>query len=495
MRPLVYHHTPGKLFAFASDAHALLRHGAIACEINDERIADFFENRESFDFTSTFFRGLHRLSPAHALLIEDGQLRIWRYWQLDPPQRLTLPSDEAYAEALRAVFSQAVSDRLRSAEPVGAMLSGGMDSGSTVAVAAPLLKAAGAPPLATFSAVSTNPRCVETRAIRAAQTMAHIDPVSISLEDFGAYRDDLAHMTRTMGQPFDTMPWNMAVYIAARRRNIKVVLDGAAGDTLFDADNMVAWNLRRGNLAQAWREARGDRMFYGPNVSVVGALLEGVRYVVVPQFLRDLKASLTAGYRNWAEERASLLSPEFLRQIRNRDRQAAFERKAWVQLDGRFDDRRALVRHRYILTARERYDRIAAQAGIEARDPFLDRRLVEFVLTLPPDQMHKDGWPKIVMRRAMGGLLPDAVRWRVGKEHIGWEFEDALVASGLIEPSPKGLALTSRYLRKRAANGPNRGPGEQLQVACPAPVRYAALWVDQLVKDYLNGVRDEQNWK
>lgn len=492
MRPLVYHHAPGRHFALASDPRALLTHGEIRCEINEERVADFLENRESFDFTSTFFRGIFRLPPAHALMIEDDRLRIWQYWQLEPPSRLHLPSDAAYADALREVFTEAVSARLRSAGPVGSMLSGGMDSGAVVAVASRLLQSHGLPPLSTFSAVSNDPSCVETRAIRAAQTMAHIDPVSIGPDDFPDYAEDLARMIRKMGEPFDVMPWNAAAYLAARRKGIKVVLDGAGGDSLFDADNMVAWNLRRGRLAQAWREARGERMFYGPTVSATETMLIGARHVIVPQGLRDLKRRLGAEARQRAADRASLLAPELMHRIAVHDRREAFKRKISVRLDGRCDDRRALVLHRYILAARERYDRIAAQAGVEARDPFLDRRLIEFVLTLPPEQMLKDGWPKIVMRRAMAGLLPDAVRWRVGKEHVGWQFTEALEATGMIEPTAHGFARAAKFLAVDRVNGASQRKESDLAVAALHPLRYIRLLVEHLEFCVSDGEYDDQ---
>jgi asparagine synthase (glutamine-hydrolysing) len=63
----------------------------------------------------------------------------------------------------------------------------------------------------------------------------------------------------------------------------------------------------------------------------------------------------------------------------------------------------------------ERYHRVAASQGIEARHPFLDRRLVDFCLALPWELKVRDGWSKLVVRRATAGLLPDDVRWRRGR--------------------------------------------------------------------------------
>ena len=84
------------------------------------------------------------------------------------------------------------------------------------------------------------------------------------------------------------------------------------------------------------------------------------------------------------------------------------------------------ISHPHLVAARERYDRTAAAIGIEPRDPFMDIRLIQFCLSLPADQMQRGGWPKHILRRATDGLLPDALRWRLGKEHLGWAFTKRL---------------------------------------------------------------------
>jgi asparagine synthase (glutamine-hydrolysing) len=77
----------------------------------------------------------------------------------------------------------------------------------------------------------------------------------------------------------------------------------------------------------------------------------------------------------------------------------------------------------YILTAaRERYDRVASAAAIEPRDPFMDLRVIRFCLSLPWEQLQSGGWPKIILRRAMAGVLPSSVLWKKGRDHLGPDF-------------------------------------------------------------------------
>jgi len=75
---------------------------------------------------------------------------------------------------------------------------------------------------------------------------------------------------------------------------------------------------------------------------------------------------------------------------------------------------------------RERYARIAALAGIEARDPFLDKRVVEYGTRLPGHLKMKNGWHKMILRELMADRLPDEVRWARGKPHLGWLFNETV---------------------------------------------------------------------
>lgn len=442
MRPFLYRYAPGNLFAFASATDALLAHPAIPNRINEARIADFLEDMEALDLTSTFYCDLYRLPPAHALILEGDALRIWRYWEPEPPVTLRLKDNAAYAEAFLEVFTLAVRDRLR-APPgkLASMLSGGMDSGSVTAVAARLLHQAGAPPLPSYSATSAAPGCAETRTIRAAQTVPHLATNDIALEDFHTLADEVLRLTQASGEPFDGhMAMLRAVYLAAHKAGITVMLDGAGGDTTLMADDMVAWRLRRGDIIGAWREAAGARRFWGEQMPSLKTFVAGARYVVVPEWLRTLRRRAGEGAQQRRKDQASLVAPGLARRVNLAERRAANARHVGLKLDGRCEDRRALVTHPFVAVARERYDRVTAPLGIEPRDPFLDRRLVAFCLALPPDQIERDGWPKIVLRRAMASVLPDAVRWRVGKEHVGGQFEDAVIARFLAE---SGSLLTT----------------------------------------------------
>jgi len=131
----------------------------------------------------------------------------------------------------------------------------------------------------------------------------------------------------------------------------------------------------------------------------------------------------------------------------------------------------------YAITGRERYDRVAGAMGIEPRDPYLDSRVIAFCLSLPIDQLHADGWPKMIQRRAMAGLVPDSVRWKLGRDHVGWRFID------LCFDKPMG-ALDNPEIANffRFAGGAPEGAGIALQcstqgVVSEPDLSYLHFWI------------------
>jgi len=427
MRQLIYSHVPGKLFAFASEPRAVLKAPGVPQRINEGRIADFIEDYlEPIDLTSTFFEEVYRLPPAHCLSVDANGLKIRRYWTLQPQPLLQLDSDQAYVDAFLKVFTQAVQCRLRSAGPVGSMLSGGMDSGSVVAVATRLLQAAGSGPLQTFSAVGPDPEsCIETRTIHESIKVPGIQSHLISWAELEPDAEELLRLLKTVDEPFDAqMNLIRAVYLPAHRNGIKVMLDGVAGDIMLSYSDRVIQLLRSGHWLQAIKDARGEARFWGDGSGWWRPLLLSARRAATPNWARRLRNRL----RDPSQVTPNpLMNPALAERV---NLAARIEKNRSHGLVERIDFARTRVNaisQSHLVVGRERYDRTAAALGIEPRDPFMDLRVVNFCLSLPGSQLESGGWPKILLRRAMQGLLPDAVRWRHGKQHLGWTFTTRLL--------------------------------------------------------------------
>lgn len=427
MKQLIHCHVEGKVWAFASEPKAVLAANDIPKRINEGRIADFLENYlEGIDYTSTFFEEVSRLPPAHCLTVDSRGINLRRYWTLEPGPELKLGSDEEYAKAFLEVFTEAVRCRLRCNGPVGSMLSGGMDSGSVVAVASKILAEAGAGPLHTFSCLGPDSEtCIETRTAWA--SINHVPGLKPHVADYTKlepYVGDLIRLMKKIDEPFDGhMTLVRTAYLMAQRAGVRVVMDGGAGDCALPSVSRAAREFRAGNLRQVWREAEGASRFWGGTPT--RHFFASGREAFTPNFVRHLRL-IWQRRRDHLPQRC-LIHVDFARRIRLAKRTRQFRKHSVVGLKSKKVQHVIALLNPYLVTGRERYDRVASALGVEPRDPFLDLRMIGFCLRLPAAQIDHDGWIKIVMRRSMSGLLPDATRWRLGKQHLGWMFTDRVL--------------------------------------------------------------------
>jgi asparagine synthase (glutamine-hydrolysing) len=476
MRQLTYYHEPGKFLAFATEVPAVLALDETPKRINEGRIADFLERLEGIDQTSTFYEEIFRLPPAHCLTLDSAGLRITRYWTLRPGPQLNLASPEAYAQAFLEVFTEAVRCRLRSAGAVGSTLSGGVDSGSIAAVASRLLTDLGKGPLRTFSAVGPDAQnCVETRAIHASIRMPGLQPHLVNHADLRDITPDLIRLTETLEEPFDGKTTLLrAVYLHAHRAGIKVVLDGAAGDVVLTEGALLQRLIRSFELRQALREAQGEAQYW--RRPLWKTLVRGAWRAFVPRGVRKLRHTTLFLNPSRRARGDRLINRDFARRINLAQRWAKYYSHWADRPTTDAAERASSITHPFLAGGRERYDRVAAALAIEPRDPFLDLRVVTFCLSLPGAQLQADGWPKIILRRAMAGLLPDDVRWRKGKQHLGWTFTVAFLTawSGWQKMLSGMRDAVSGFINTKYRNALDSG---SLAIDKQSEVLYLGLWL------------------
>lgn len=427
MRQFNYCQVKGKLFAFATEDTSVLAHPAVPKNLNENRIADLIEDLEGYDFTSTFFESIVRLAPGHCLTVNDAQCEARRYWQLRPPPPLRLGSDQAYADAFLAIFTEAVRCRLRNAGSIGSTLSGGLDSTSVVAVASQILASAGQPPLKTYSVVSASSEtCPETTAILSALTIDGLDPTLIDPAAYDAMADDLLDALKNVRNPFEAHGTMLrGIYLTARNQGVNTVLDGGAGDVALTSTNRVAAALATGRFRSAMREIRGETRFWkvaNPNRVTATMLLSGAWVAYVPKAIRRFVR------RHRLSLRPHSVEPVFARRVHFIQRRLVSDKHVSIDVEGEANRRAQAISHPNLASGRERFDQLSATYAVECRDPFMDIRLIEFCLSLPPEQLQADGWHKLILRRGVEDLIPKDLVWRLGKEHLGWSTTLALLA-------------------------------------------------------------------
>ena len=391
-------------FAFASSIDCLVAAINPLPEINEamagELLASFVVSAGD-----TLYEGVYRLPAAHVLVATGERLSTRRYWE-PSPERLSYTRDGQYEEHLRALLTDAVASCLRTASPTAVMLSGGLDSSSVTGVAAGLIarRAVASPALETFSVVGqgAGDESAFTTEVSAA-TGVPVHLIRHQAPRPGQFREEIALDLEP--QLFPHSPTLDVLRAGARDRGIRVMLTGIGGDDwLGTTPSAYADLLRRGRVLALLRRFALDRgEDHDPGWRVVA---RAAVWPLLPDSLQQ------ASRRLFRRGRApAWIDPHFARRISLEERMAAYRpTRMFDTLEQDTNWFEAMNGWRMFVT--ENVTRGADRFGIDLAHPYFDRRLVEFCLALPPDQLWRDGRPKDLLRRAMREVVPAAVAAR-----------------------------------------------------------------------------------
>lgn len=419
VKPFYYHHGGGS-FSFASEIKALFAGASVSRDPDLEALARFLRFGLQDDGYGTTFKEIRQLPPGHWMFVEAGRRH------LDPPTRwfsiplsplLPPPDREEAAGHVRELFEDAVRLRLRSDVPVGTCLSGGLDSSSIVCVASEVLR--GLDPgaqLRTFSARSGDPALDEGRYIDEVVRAAGADSYHVLPK--GA--DFVENMERVMWhqeEPFHapSVFAQFQVMRLTRETGVTVLLDGQAGDEVFAGYHYFVPPYLA-DLARRfrWRTLRREWLAY-----------RRLHHVAARRLIGDvLRAGLPEDLLGVARSARALVHPSTATDPVIGPALSSIATPPPQLHDGR-DALHSTLRDAILRTPLPNYlhheDRNSMAWSIEARVPFLDYRLVEYVTQLSGAQKICDGWTKAVLRDAMRGLLPETVRLRVDKQGFSTE--------------------------------------------------------------------------
>jgi len=429
VKPL-YYYCSKQGFFFASEITALLSLPQVPRRLNEVRIAQFLA-ADLHDTSITFYRDILRLSPAHSLTLRDGAVRLHRYWSLDLAREICRRSNQEYADEFRSIFMDAVRVRLPNGSRVGSLLSGGLDSSSIVCAARRILAENPGGRLHSFSAVFRDvPESDESPYIQSVLDGGGIEAELVESGNISPLHD-LPAMLACQDQPFyaPNLFLHWALYRAANRRNIHVLFDGLDGDvTVSHGIGILPELFLKGRWISLAREIRGlSRNF---QLRARNILRGRVLQPLIPRSIWRMREAVR-GSRSNAIDVGPPLNPEFAHRIGwNPLEHASPQMPRTARGEHFFGLTRGLIP--YVL---EVADHAAMSFTIEPRYPFFDKRLVEYCLALPAEQRIYRGWTRMVMRRAMTGILPEKIQWRGGKADLGVNFLRSLLAreSKLIE--------------------------------------------------------------
>ncbi len=391
IKPLYYAATPQGL-VFGSELKALLQSSWLSRRLDAPALTAYLQHGYVPDPLS-ILQGVAKLAPGHTLLVEAGRpAHPGRYWQATPFFRETsgFASEEAAAEALWPRLEDAVRSHLVSDVPVGAFLSGGIDSSAVVA----LMVGSSNGRVKTFSVGFREDRYNELpharRAAEAYGTEHHellVEPSDLKVLD---------ELLSGFDEPFADSS-AVPTYLVSRlaRQHVKVVLSGDGGDEVFAGYERYAVDYRRRRLGLPGDLGLGASLRTLGAALPVGAGRNVLHNLSLPRTRRYLDAMAVFTDQALAE----LLEPGFRADLR-------LESMAEPGLDplSRLQD---LDIKTYlpgdILT---KVDRMSMANSLEARVPLLDHRLVEFGCGLPPELRMRRGVTKYLLRRVLRGRVP-----------------------------------------------------------------------------------------
>ncbi|HEV7426999.1 MAG TPA: asparagine synthase-related protein [Thermoanaerobaculia bacterium] len=410
VKPLVYAHLPDKLFAFASEVRALLAIEEMPRQVDEERVAGYlslyFDNVEQ-----TFFRAIKRLPGGCTLTLRDGVPRVTRYWSPDHIRAIRPASDAEYAEGFREHLVRAVRERMRVTRPseLGAMLSGGLDSSAIACVARDESSA----PLPVFSwifsdALDADEREFQEIVAREGGMVRHV--IDSAKDDYTPWTD--LEQLLPDGPPYATNFYlNHAVAQRARQLGIRAILDGLGGDSSISRGGPRFVELFvRGRLPTLIREMRAFASINEGESSVARVFRQRVVAPLLPPQLLKLRRRAADPWQRILKGKRPDKSPF----------------RPHLSVRAEHHDH---LRSPMMAEGLELFDRVMALSRTEGRYPFFDRKLVEYCVSLPSDQKLAGGYSRVVARRAMHGIVPDAIRWRAGKGKPGLHVVPALRAS------------------------------------------------------------------
>lgn len=431
IKPLYYGYHQGT-FVFASELDALRQSGLSPTSLSASAVNAYFTYLYVPE-PDTIFEGIQQVRPGEMVVFQRGSVEKKIYWQLRSAPNIHWTLDSA-AEAYLPLLEDAVRLHRVSDVPLGASLSGGVDSASVTG----LLSRLPGPPIKTFTIGFEDAQADELRYARiAARHFGTEHFEEICRPDLVAL---LPEIVRHFGEPFaDSSALPMWLVSRLARQHVTVALSGDGGDELFAGYTWCHMN---------WRVAR-YRRWPAPMRQAVGGLLgllpntPGIEKV--RRFHADAALDARESFRRrqtcfTAPERAALFQDELAQQAMagavDRFLELAEASQGWNEDDWMLYQDTVMYLPGDILT---KVDRMSMAHGLEARVPLLDYRLVEFAATVPFALKFDGRTSKRVMKHALRGLLPPELlrqrkqgfsipihRWF--RETLGRHFEEIVLA-------------------------------------------------------------------
>ena len=429
MRAL-YYHLASRRVLVATEAKQLLA-GYRVPDAPDERTLGAFLCGSFGSLDWSYYASIAQVAPGHGVLIQGTSVRSWRFWDIDPGFEIHHPTIDGYREQLRELFLEAVRVRLRPDQPVGVLLSGGIDSGAVASAAGWLLERQDtSSDLRSYSwDFGSLTMCDERETSQHIVDRYGIAATDVSIEDAGplaGYPDHAPDLDDPFHGHFQTMLDRG--FAAASADGVGPLFTGMRGDlAIGPVDEDYETLFRAGRLPALAGELRRHHLATGESMAAI------TRRDVTPMIGRLARRSRAANWARWAIGRSGQrprpstsvsrssyprwIEPGFARRIELDELIATYAETPAPPVAGPLRKRRYewLFMPMHLRWAVS-HERRVAGFGMEAVDPWSDRRIAEFCVAVPQQVIDQPySVEKQLVRDSLKGVMPKAFLDAAGK--------------------------------------------------------------------------------
>ncbi|MBI4620223.1 MAG: asparagine synthase (glutamine-hydrolyzing) [Desulfobacterales bacterium] len=404
-KPLVYTRLSDGTFLFASEIQAILQHRGISREIDFEAV-NYFLSYTYIPAPLTIFKGVFKVPPGHYLTYDGNNIQVQPYWQLHYYPKLQISEEDAI-ETLLELLKESVKIRLISEVPLGAFLSGGVDSSTVVALMSEFTNG----PVKTFSIGFEEQDFDELKHARRVSKLFGTDHHEFIVKPKAL--DILPALVRHYGEPYADSSAIPTYYLSKiTREHITVALNGDGGDELFAGyDRYLGFKLSSylDNMPDFFKKmlAYPIETFFPDSINPKSKLRR------IKRFFQGIPLSPIERYFRWIsifreEDKGSLYSEDFKGQIRKTSPITLLE--PFFNHNNCLDSIDSLLNtdtHTYLpYDLLVKVDITSMANSLEARSPFLDHVLMEFVARLPSNFKLHGRQSKYLLKKAFNSQLP-----------------------------------------------------------------------------------------
>ena len=443
-KPVLYSHQANGNLIFGSEFQAILKHPSVSREVDLEAI-DNYLSYLCVPAPLTAFNQIRKLEPGHWLRWKGGEIETQRYWQPDFSKKIKITEEEAIDETTR-ILRESTSLRMISEVPLGAFLSGGVDSSAVVA----LMAQESDQPVKTFSIGFEEQDFSELK--YAKRVAEHVGAEYHEFIVRPNALDVIPTLVEHYGEPYADSSAIPTYYVSKEtRKHVTVALNGDGGDESFAGyERYTAMRI-----AEAYARVPSSlrKIFVEAPISLLPTSeLKRSRFRDAKRFLKAANLPRTERYFRWVttfngDTKKELYTPEFAASVSGQNPSSLLD-KWFARANGTGTLDATLLTDQMTYLPNDllvKVDIASMANSLEARSPFLDHNLIEFAATLPEGMKMRGLETKSLLKKVAARLVPKEVIYR---RKMGFGVPIGKWFRGEMKDFVRGVLLSERSLKR-----------------------------------------------